>query len=173
MPQTLGEIKNPAYPALAALLERHDFPEGTCWQRERYAPNATVITEGGYSSKVYLVLSGELRILGSVALANEYRVKPGIRDVGPGEMFGEFALLDKKPHAATVVAVSETELAAVDCQLLWDYMDANPAIGYQVLKELSASLVARMRKTNAQALNFLAWGLQAHGYQDHLNSDPA
>lgn len=50
-------------------------------------------------------------------------------------------------------------------------MEANPAIGNRVLKELAASLVARMRKTNAQALNFFAWGLQAHGFQDYLNSD--
>jgi hypothetical protein len=80
-------------------------------------------------------------------------------------------LLDKKPHAATLASVSETELAAIDCQSLWDCMEANPAIGNRVLKELAASLVARMRKTNAQALNFFAWGLQAHGFQDYLNSD--
>lgn len=92
-----GETLNTAFPALTALLERHDFPEGTCWQRERYEPTATVITEGRYSLKAYLVLSGAARIIGSVAPTNDCRVKPGICQVGPGSMFGEFASWTKSP----------------------------------------------------------------------------
>lgn len=153
------------------LLARQDFEEGTCWRRRRYANNKTILREGGYSGKVFLVLEGVTRILGTVAMAEDYQVRPGVRDLGPGAVFGELSLLDQAPHSATVIAVSDCALAEINCERLLDYLDRNRDFGYRIYRELALALVERLRKTDKQLFATLAWGLKAHGYEKYMKPD--
>jgi CRP-like cAMP-binding protein len=64
--------------------------------------------------------------------------------LGPGEFFGEMALLDGRPRSASVTATEETQ-----CLVLhrWDFLRElrkNPEIGIAMLSVLSG----RIRATN-------------------------
>lgn len=154
--------------SLRALLDHPAFSEGEDWQRQRFAANATIVEEGQVGGQIYLVLTGRVRVLGDVYLDEERRIRPGFFDLDAGEVFGELALFDREPRSASVVAVSDCELAVIDGDRLLAFLDAHTDLGYGVMKDLISALVVRLRKTNRKLFSLMAWGLKAHGLDEHL-----
>jgi hypothetical protein len=70
----------------------------------RYAAGDVVIEQGAVGDRFYVIASGEVEV------EADDRV---VRRMGPGESFGEVALLRDVPRTADVVALSELELYAV------------------------------------------------------------
>ena len=60
---------------------------------------------GDAGDSLYVVMAGRVRLL-----AGEPGAERAIRDLGPGELLGESALLTGEPRTATVIAVRDTEL---------------------------------------------------------------
>lgn len=75
-------------------------------EKERFEPGQVVVREGEPGDKFYLIVTGQLRVKGSTMPA------PVIR--GPGEFFGETALITGNPRNATVETLEPTELYALD-----------------------------------------------------------
>lgn len=65
-----------------------------------FAADATIVREGDVGDRYYVVRSGEVEILG--------------RRFGPGEGFGEIALLRDVPRTATATATTDVELVALE-----------------------------------------------------------
>lgn len=150
------------------LLRRKDFEEGKSWYRKSYKSQEIILREGDYTGKVYLVMEGTLRILGSVAMGENYMVRPGVRDLYPNEVFGELSMLDHAPHSATVVAVSDCVIAEIDCRHLHAFLENDCSLSARFYRELAEELVDRLRKTDKQLFAMLAWGLKAHGYDKYM-----
>jgi MFS family permease len=85
----LGLLPEPALEFLAATATTVAAPAGT-----------TVIREGDRGDRFYVIASGDVEIAG--------------RRFGPGESFGEIALLRDVPRTATVTAVTDVELVAIE-----------------------------------------------------------
>jgi small-conductance mechanosensitive channel len=101
-----------------------------------YGPGQPVVRQGDPGDTFYLVARGELAV----------RVRNGIGDVevarlGRGGFFGEMSLLTGEPRTATVVAVVESALLAVDRDAFSRVFAHNP----EAAQEL-ASVIARRRK---------------------------
>ncbi|ROR34716.1 Crp/Fnr family transcriptional regulator [Inmirania thermothiophila] len=154
--------------ALAELLRHPGFAEGGPWRRRVLAAGEAVLREGERSGRVYLVLRGRVRVLGEVRLEGNRPLHPGFRDLGEGEVFGELALFDGRPHSATVVAVDEAEVAEIDGAAMLAFLDAHPEIGYRVLRGFLETLAERLRATTQKAVALFAWGLKAHDIDRHL-----
>lgn len=108
-----------------------------------YADGDVVFEEGDLGEKLYLVLSGTVRIRKESDL-----VATVLGEIGAGEMFGEMALLDSKPHSATAIAVGPTELAVYDKASFLASLRADPELALRVIE----SLARRLRATNEQLL---------------------
>jgi NTE family protein/lysophospholipid hydrolase len=67
--------------------------------------------EGDVGDSLYVVVAGRVRLL-----AGEPGAESAIRDLGPGELVGESALLTGEPRTATVIAVRDTELYRLSSQ---------------------------------------------------------
>lgn len=88
--------------ALAALIDRshHVF----------YEAGDVIVCQGDDDSSVYLVLAGRVRVLHS---QEDRKTVEGIADLGPGEVFGELAVLETQPRSATVLTLEPTSCLKV------------------------------------------------------------
>lgn len=106
--------------------------------------------------------------MGDIQLENNHRIRPGIRDLKKGEVFGELSMVDECPHSASVVAVSECQVAIIDCQALRIYLKENLELGICFYQELGTILARRLRKSNEQVLSILTWGLKVRDFEKYL-----
>lgn len=80
------------------------------WTTERtFQPGQTIVTQGQMGLGLYCIESGRV----SVALQTATGQRE-LRTMGPGESFGELALLDDKPRSATVTAIEPTKVLVLD-----------------------------------------------------------
>ncbi|HET8627949.1 MAG TPA: cyclic nucleotide-binding domain-containing protein [Thermomicrobiales bacterium] len=127
----LGEERRAA---LAALSRVCVFPEGA----EIIEEDADVIED---EDGLYLLVDGTVEVRkGSTDGADGHL----LASFGPGEFFGEMALLDNLPRSASVFATSD-----VQCLVLsrWDFLRqlrADPEVAIQML----AALAGRLRRTD-------------------------
>ena len=150
------------------LLENPEFVEGCHWKRLQLAANQTVFSEGDKGREVYLVLNGDLRVLGKVDLDDQRQIQPGFGEMTKGDVFGELVLFDELPRSATVVALTEVELAVLDGEKLMDFLDEHPDLGYEIMRGVITTLVVRLRKANQRIFSLFAWGLKSKGIDPYL-----
>ena len=153
---------------LKELLLDSVFRNSIHVDEKQYSANQTICQEGDTSREVYVIRSGVVRIVGDVELEEGRNVRPGFFDLEKGEVFGELAMFDHAPRSASVVAVSDCEIDVMQGDELLNYLQNHPDIGYVILKDLVSTLVARLRKTKKKLFSLMAWGLKAHGIDEHL-----
>ena len=94
----------------------------------RVEAGSAVFEQGGHGDRFYVIVAGE-------AIVEEDGRH--VRTLGPGDFFGEIALLRDVPRTATVRAVSELELLALDRETFLTTVAADPASA-----EAAGSIVA-------------------------------
>ena len=154
--------------ALYMLLDHPDFKEGMVWTRRKYAADETVFKEGDHGAQVYLILKGSVRVVGNVDLDDNRTVHPGFSELDAGQVFGELPMFDGEPRSATVVALTDCELAVIEGEQLMAFLDTHPELGYPIFKELIHLLVGRLRQANRRIFSLFAWGLKLRGIDRHL-----
>lgn len=131
-PLFVGLLPDALGPLLSAAEERR-LPAG----RE-------VFREGDAGDGVYLVQTGRVEI--------SVTVGPGRRhvfaQVGPGELFGEMAVIEEKPRSASAVAVGDTAVLFIPRAAILDVMRQSPELALNLLREVSQ----RLREFNRQYL---------------------
>ena len=135
---------------------------------QHFEQGDTIIIEGSEDRVIYLVETGSVRVSERVELEDRRHIQPGLCDLGPGEVFGELSLFDPEPRSASVVAVGPCELRVFDAEALAAYFDSHPQEGYVVLKQLFSVLCSRLRQADRRLGSLFAWGLKAHGIDQHL-----
>jgi NADH dehydrogenase len=79
-------------------------------RREYFEPGQAIFREGDRGDWLYVVTEGEVEILKGDGVGTT----TPLRRLGPGECFGEIALVSDRPRTATVKAVIATSVLAVD-----------------------------------------------------------
>jgi CRP/FNR family transcriptional regulator, cyclic AMP receptor protein len=93
----------------------HLLPESLGRQLEQRArlvtlrPGQTVIGHQDHTTDVFIVLEGSLR----VELYSLNGREISLADLGPGDIFGEFAAIDDQPRSASVAATGACALACI------------------------------------------------------------
>jgi hypothetical protein len=77
--------------------------------RARFSPGETIFRQGDPGDCMYAVIEGEVEVIREESAA-EPKV---IERLGPGQYFGEMALVSAAPRMATVRAVTDVEVAVM------------------------------------------------------------
>ena len=96
----------------------------------------TIVKAGDEGDALFVLLDGT---------ATVKRHGQVVAELGAGDYFGELALLDPAPRAATVTATSDTELAVLGVRMFRVLLRELPPLGAKLL----ADLAARVRETGA------------------------
>jgi len=101
-----------------------------------FAPGREIFKEGDAGDGVYLVRSGLVEISARVA-SNSHHV---FSKIGPGEIFGEMAVLEDKPRSASALAREETEVYFIPRVALLGLVEECPSVALAILREISGRL---------------------------------
>lgn len=95
-----------------------------------------VVEQGEVGSEVFLVLCGRLRVLTSSP--EDKHLAEAI--LGPGEVFGEIALLDDLPRTASVEAMDDSEVLSVPREEFLPFLQRHPRIALDLLRVLASKM---------------------------------
>jgi len=120
------------------LLELAELAE-----RQRYLRGSVIVHQDEPGDTLHILERGHVKV----------RVRSGAGDeaiiavLGPGECFGELALLDGAPRSATVAALTDIETLALRRDAFLPFLQANPL----ALDGLLRTLAQRLRRTSGLA----------------------
>ena len=127
-----------------ADLSRREFEkiEGIL-HRRNYGVDEYIVKEGDMGVGMYVVLSGEVDIVqksdtGEVTLAT----------FGPGDFFGDQALLEESPRTASAIARESCRTVGFFRPDLLELIERNPHLGLKIIMRLSQMISVRLRQTN-------------------------
>jgi signal transduction histidine kinase len=111
--------------ALHRLAQEKDFPAG----RE-------IFKQGDAGDGIYMVKDGLVEI-SAAATQNSCSV---LSQAGPGEIFGEMAVLETKPRSATATAARDSVVYFIPRDPLLAMIPQSPAFALELLREISRRL---------------------------------
>lgn len=98
-----------------------------------------LVSEGATGTEFFVILDGQARV--------ERRGRK-VATVGPGDFFGDLALLDRAPRNATVVAETPMELLVLGQREFAALIDEVPGFAHKLL----AGLARRLRDQDAKSV---------------------
>ena len=110
-----------------------------------------VFSHGEVGDKLYLILDGKVRISRQVPGMGE----EALAVLGPGQAFGEMALLDESPRSADAVVHERCRLLTISKDSFDDLLFLHKDLAYEVLWSVVRILIGRLRETNDK-LTFLS-----------------
>jgi CRP/FNR family transcriptional regulator, cyclic AMP receptor protein len=97
----------------------------------RYGPQRTIVSRGSRGDSFFVIADGT---------ATVRRGTRKIGALGPGDFFGEMALLDGRPRSATVVADTPMRAVRITRTGFNKALDTNPSIARGILAELAGRI---------------------------------
>jgi CRP/FNR family cyclic AMP-dependent transcriptional regulator len=124
----VSELKN--IPLFAEVPDDKLLKVATFATLDSAVEGKVIIREGGSANAFYAIEDGTVKV---------ERDGEKIADLGPGDVFGETALLEKQERTATVIATSPVRLIKIDH---WEIPRIKQAMP-EVLSELQRKVVER------------------------------
>jgi signal transduction histidine kinase len=103
-------------------------------RRLSYEPGTEIFHQGADGDGVYLIESGEVRI----CLHGSNDDEREINRLGPGDFFGEMAVLDDTPRSASAVAATAVTVQFFPRGEVLDLLDRMPGVAVALLRQISA-----------------------------------
>ena len=96
-----------------------------------------VVKQGDPPVHFYAIISGKLKVFRET----DDGIRTDLTELGPGDYFGEVALVTGKPRTASVEAVEESILLEISKAEFDSVLDQNPKLARQIIYRLSQWLV--------------------------------
>lgn len=109
-------------------------------------PGTVLFREGETGKEMYVIQSGRVRISKSVR-----DVEKTLTILGPGEFFGEMAILNNKPRSASATIEDEAKVLVIDPKTFEAMVRGNAEIAVRMIKKLAA----RLQEADEQIENLL------------------
>ena len=119
--------------------------------QEIHALGTKIFQHGDAGDKLYLILEGKVRVSRDVPGMGE----EALAVLGPGQVFGEMALLDESPRSADARVHERCRLLAIPKDGFDDLLFLHTDLAYEVLWSIVRMLLSRLRETNDK-LTFLS-----------------
>jgi CRP-like cAMP-binding protein len=119
-----------ALPFFSKLSKRRLRQVAKLVQSVEFAPGDLVVRVGEPGDAFYLIVSGKAKVTG----------KPRARTLGPGDFFGEMALIDGEPRSATIIATTELHAMKLARRPFMRMLEQEPRLALTLMAELAARI---------------------------------
>jgi uncharacterized membrane protein len=106
----------------------------------KFDPDEIIFNEQDKGDALYVIEAGAVRIW----VLDEDVEPVTLKELGPGEFFGELAVLDRGPRSTNATAIGETTLHRLSSDDFQAFLMKHPDVAIDVICEIGA----RMRQTN-------------------------
>jgi HEAT repeat protein len=103
-----------------------------------------IFREGDQSYELYLIVSGEVEVVKRYGEDDRMTLV----SLSAGQFFGDMAIFENRPRSATVVATKSGVLLVLSPERFRDIIMQEPAISFEIFRELSA----RLRRVDEEPL---------------------
>jgi CRP/FNR family transcriptional regulator len=103
------------------------------FNERRFSPGDAIALEGEGGLMFFVVDSGEA----SVEVHGQQ-----VGKLGPGDAFGEIALIDRRPRTATVTALTDLKTFGLPVFVFRPYVEARPQVAWKLLEAMADRLAA-------------------------------
>jgi CRP/FNR family cyclic AMP-dependent transcriptional regulator len=124
-------------------------------KEEKFESAAYIFREGEAGNRLYIIVSGEVRISRDVPGSGE----EALAILKPGALFGEMSVFDRSERSTHAISNGGCTLLTItrpDFEMLLDF---NREIAYKVLWACVRLLSVRLRSTNDSLRSFLAMSM--------------
>jgi nucleotide-binding universal stress UspA family protein len=139
--ETVAEVLARA-PLFSELSSEDLAPLADAARIRTYRDGEVIVREGDAATGCFMIVSGRVEVSQGAASATPMV----IATMGPGEVFGEMAVIDEHPRSATVRALEATECVAIRRADFMEVLRRRPTIAVQLLPVL----VRRVRQAEAR-----------------------
>jgi CRP-like cAMP-binding protein len=115
-----------------------------------YGDGDVICRQGEPGDCMFIVQAGRL-----VVVREEPEAQIVLRELGPGEIFGEMAIFERQPRSATVRARGSARVLTLDRRVFLRGVHSDPSLAYRILQTMSAR-VRRLTEELAHAKAELA-----------------
>ena len=130
--ETLGRV-----PLFSGVKEKDLKKLGKRMQERSFSEGEVVTTQGERGLGFFVIQDG------NAAVSRNDEV---VRNLGPGDFFGEVALIDEGPRSATVVATSDLSCRGMTACELMPFVEEHPDVAWALLQ----TLVGRLREAESK-----------------------
>ncbi len=139
----MAESNGPSPPVTGKLKLEHvgrevAVPSGTCIVKQGEAPN-----------HFYVIKSGKLRVFRETADG----IRTHLTELGPGDYFGEVALVTGQPRTASVESMEESHLLQITKEEFDSVLDHNPQLARHIIQQLANWLVTGDRRLEQEVVH--------------------
>jgi CRP-like cAMP-binding protein len=110
---------------------------------------AEEFNERRFNAGEQIALEGEGGLMFFVVDSGEAKVEvhgDEVATLGPGDHFGEIALIDRRPRTATVTAVTELKTFGLPVFVFRPYVEARPQVAWKLLEAMADRLAVAERR---------------------------
>ncbi|MBA3742221.1 Crp/Fnr family transcriptional regulator [Sporichthya sp.] len=120
--------------------------------RRGYPAGAILFMEGDVAHEAVVLLEGDLKVVVGSADGRDV-----VLDVfGPGELVGEWSVIDGKTRSATVTALSDVEVLSLPAAPFRAFLDRHPEVREGLLLDTIGRLRAQVR-TSSNSVPVTRW----------------
>lgn len=113
-----------------------------------YARNTIILNEGEESDSLYVIRSGRVKVF----LGSDAGREVILNVQGPGEYFGELALIDSGPRSASVMTQEKSTLSIISKTDFEDFLRQHPAATVKIMRGMVKRLRALTENVRSLAL---------------------
>ena len=115
-----------------------------------YEAGETVFEQGDHPSYIYVIRSGKIKL---VATKDETPFELVVFE--QGQCFGESSVIGIQPHAATAIAVEDTELIALSRHALLSIYETDLALFSTLIMNIARETCRRLRSSSEVILHYV------------------
>ncbi|MDJ0948108.1 MAG: Crp/Fnr family transcriptional regulator [Alphaproteobacteria bacterium] len=115
-------------------------------QWRRFASHQEIVRYLDDTADVFFLVKGQVRAVFYSRSGKEVT----FRDIGPGQVFGEFAAIDNQPRSATIIALEDSLVAVMSAETFRESLRQHPAAAEYMMKRL----VALARRLSDRVVEF-------------------
>ncbi len=139
-------------PLLSELSESDLTSIAALTKSKHFEPRQIIVRKDDPSDELFMIVEGHLKVVSTGADGRD----AGFGIMGPGEVFGEVALLDGGPRSATIASLDSCQLLLIPRAQFFEFLESSPKTAIELLRVLAGRL--RRLTERAEDVAFLRVG---------------